>query len=91
MMQHAPQPFRFKSSSLRLQIPNPLSWLPDTRFWRTMREAAVWRFLRETAFTLRTWTRRSIWGDRVRFYFPTNAPPTSLLRTITHQLFSKIK
>ncbi|KAF1818028.1 uncharacterized protein K489DRAFT_328392 [Dissoconium aciculare CBS 342.82] len=79
MMQHAPQPFRFKSSSLRLQIPNPLSWLPDTRFWRTMREAAVWRFLRETAFALRTWTRRSIWGDRLFLHF--RGPVTILVQS----------
>ena len=66
MMQHPPQPYRFKSSSMRLQIPNPVSWLPDTRFWRTMRETAVWRFVRDAWFVLRTWARRTIWGDRVR-------------------------
>ncbi len=65
MMQNAPQPYRFKASSFRLQIPNPITWLPDTRFWRTMRESAVWTFLRNTVFTIRTWGRRTIWGDRV--------------------------
>ena len=66
VMQHPPQPYRFKSSSLRFQIPNPTTWLPDTRFWRTMRESTVWRFLRNMTFVLRTWTRRTVWGDRVR-------------------------
>lgn len=65
MMQHAPQPYRFKSTSMRLQIPNPATFLPDTRFWRTMRETAVWTFIRNTTFYLRTLMRRSIWGDRV--------------------------
>ena len=65
VMQHPPQAYRFKSSSLRFQIPNPITWLPDTRFWRTMRESAVWRFLRSTSFVVRTWARRTIFGDRV--------------------------
>lgn len=65
MMQHAPQAYRFKATTFRLQIPNPLTWLPDTRFWRTMRDSAVWRFLRDSAFVVRTWARRTIWGDRV--------------------------
>lgn len=69
MMQHAPQPYRFKSSSFRLQIPNPFTWLPDTRFWRTIREAPVWRYVRDGAFMVRTWTRRTIWGDRVSSLF----------------------
>lgn len=68
MMQNAPQPYRFKSSALRLQIPNPLTWLPDTRFFRSIREAPVWRYLRDALFTVRTWARRSIWGDRVSMF-----------------------
>lgn len=65
IMQHAPQPYRFRSSTLRFQIPNPVSLLPDTRFFKTIRESQVWRFLTSTVFTFRTWTRRTIWGDRV--------------------------
>lgn len=65
VMQHAPQPYRFKSNNLRFQIPNPLTLLPDTRFWRTMRESTVWRLVKDSAFTVRTWARRTIWGDRV--------------------------
>lgn len=67
MNQHVPQPYRFKANLLRFQIPNPASWLPDTRFWRTMRESTAWKFTRDVAYYLRTWTRRVIWGDRVRF------------------------
>ena len=64
-MQHAPQPYRFKATSMRLQIPSVTTWLPDTRFWRLMRESTVWTFLRNAAVTVRTWSRRTIWGDRV--------------------------
>lgn len=65
MMQNPPQPYRFKSSSLRFQIPNPITLLPDTRFWRTMRESTAYKFLRDASFVIRTWARRTIWGDRV--------------------------
>ncbi|KAJ9624082.1 Altered inheritance of mitochondria protein 24, mitochondrial [Taxawa tesnikishii (nom. ined.)] len=61
----APQPYRFKSSVLRFQIPNPASLLPDTRFFRTIRETSTWRFVATSFYTIRTWARRSIWGDRV--------------------------
>jgi uncharacterized protein (AIM24 family) len=63
--QLAPQPYRFKTTSFRLQVPSISGWLPDTKFWRTMRETTVWRYTRHTAFTIRTWARRVIWGDRV--------------------------
>jgi hypothetical protein len=65
MQQHAPTPYRFKANLLRFQIPNPTNLLPNTRFWQTMRESTVWRFTRNAAFTLRTWGRKTIWGDRV--------------------------
>lgn len=73
-MQHAPQPYRFKSSTLKLQIPDVMSLLPSTRFFNTVRESSAWRFLATTAFSVRTWTRRSIWGDRLflRFQGPAN-------------------
>ncbi|CAK3903897.1 Altered inheritance of mitochondria 24, mitochondrial [Lecanosticta acicola] len=77
MMQHAPQPYRFKSNNLRLQIPNPFTWLPDTRFWRTMRESTAWKLARNAAFTLRTWARRTIWGDRLFLHF--HGPVTILV------------
>lgn len=39
-----------------------------------MRESQVYRFLASASFTLRTWTRRTIWGDRLflRFQGPAN-------------------
>ncbi|KAF2213390.1 hypothetical protein CERZMDRAFT_105650 [Cercospora zeae-maydis SCOH1-5] len=77
IMQHAPQPYRFKSNNFRLQIPNPLTLLPDTRFWRTMRESTIWRFISEASFRVRTWTRRTIWGDRLFLHF--HGPTTILV------------
>ncbi|KAL1310899.1 hypothetical protein AAFC00_001129 [Neodothiora populina] len=74
VMQHAPQPYRFRSSTLRFQIPSPSSLLPDTRFFRIMRESQSWRFIASAAYTMRTWARRTIWGDRLflRFQGPAN-------------------
>ncbi|KAK4539691.1 hypothetical protein LTR36_010454 [Oleoguttula mirabilis] len=69
IMQHAPQPYRFKANVLRFQLPSPTAWLPDTRFWRTMRESGLWRFVSGAAFTIRTWGRRTIWGDRLFLHF----------------------
>ena len=74
----APQPYRFKSGRWTLQPPNPLTWLPDAKFWHTMRQTATWRHASRLAFTLRTWARRTIWGDRVRFPpFPVNRAKTN--------------
>ncbi|SMR56384.1 unnamed protein product [Zymoseptoria tritici ST99CH_3D1] len=79
IMQNAPQPYRFKSSTFRMQIPSPLTWLPDTRFWRTMRESTAWTVMRNVAFTIRTWTRRTIWGDRLFLHF--HGPATILVQS----------
>ncbi|KAK3068600.1 Altered inheritance of mitochondria protein 24, mitochondrial [Teratosphaeriaceae sp. CCFEE 6253] len=79
MMQHAPQPYRFKANALRFQIPGLTTWLPDTRFWRTMRESTVWSLLRNATFTIRTWARRTIWGDRLFLHF--NGPATILMQS----------
>jgi len=51
-----------------------MSLLPDTRFFKIVRESSVWRFLATATFTIRTWARRSIWGDRLflRFQGPAN-------------------
>ncbi|KAL9530854.1 Altered inheritance of mitochondria protein [Sphaerulina musiva] len=77
IMQHAPLPYRFKSNHFRLQIPKPLALLPDTRFWRTMRESALWKFISQASFHFRTWTRRTIWGDRLFLHF--RGPSTILV------------
>ena len=79
MNAQSPTPYRFKSSSLRLQVPNVLSLLPDTRFFRVMRESETWRTIGKIWFTLRTWARRTIWGDRL--FLQIYGPTTILLQT----------
>jgi uncharacterized protein (AIM24 family) len=77
--QNPPQPYRFKSSSLTLQIPSITSWLPDTRFVREARKTSTWKFLANLFFTLRAWARRTVWGDRLFLHF--RGPITILLQT----------
>ncbi|KAI7267517.1 hypothetical protein KC345_g7928 [Hortaea werneckii] len=72
----APRPYRFKATSFRLQIPAISNWIPDTRFFRVMRESVAWSLLSRLAFTLRTWSRRTIWGDRLFLHF---TGPTQIL------------
>lgn len=74
---NAPQPFRFKSSSLRLQIPSLTSWIPETNFIKTMRTTDTYKFLARLLYSLRTTTRRTIWGDRLFLQF--KGPTTVLL------------
>ncbi|KAI7538620.1 hypothetical protein KC331_g10244 [Hortaea werneckii] len=72
----SPRPYRFKATSFRLQIPAVRHWVPDTRFFRVMRESAAWSLLSRVAFTLRTWSRKTIWGDRLFLHF---TGPTQIL------------
>jgi hypothetical protein len=76
--QNPPLPYRFKSSNLRFQIPNlNYSYLvPDTKFFRVMRESNTWRGITNFLFNLRTAARRTIWGDRLFLQF---RGPTTLL------------
>ena len=74
-----PLPFRFKSTTLKFQIPDISSWLPDTRFIRTVRASTAWKSLVAFLFTLRTWARRTIWGDRLFMQF--RGPMTILLQS----------
>ncbi|KAH7325046.1 mitochondrial biogenesis AIM24-domain-containing protein [Stachybotrys elegans] len=71
-----PRPFRFKSSSLRLQVPSLTSWIPETDFMKTMRKTDTYKFLARMLFRLRTTARRTIWGDRLFLQFK---GPTTLL------------
>ncbi|KAK4992932.1 Altered inheritance of mitochondria protein 24, mitochondrial [Elasticomyces elasticus] len=78
-MQHPPQPYRFKSSSLRFQVPSVTTLLPDTRFFQSMRASGFWQFVANSAYTIRTWARRSIWGDRLFLHF--HGPANILLQS----------
>ena len=62
-----PIPFRFKSSNIRFQVPNLGlgSLIESSRFFRTMSQTTTWRTLATAFHTLKTWLRRTVWGDRV--------------------------
>ena len=67
LTQHPPLPYRLKSSSLRFEVPriNIGGIIPDTKLFQFMRGSGIWKFVTSFLFTLRTWSRRTIWGDRV--------------------------
>ena len=44
-----------------------------------MRESQTWTNIKRVFFTLRTWSRRTIWGDRLFLQF--HGPTTILLQT----------
>ena len=64
-----PMPFRFKSSNFRLQVPDLGfgSFVQNSKFFNNMSKTTTWRAIATTWYTLKTWMRRSIWGDRVCF------------------------
>ncbi|MCJ1376035.1 Altered inheritance of mitochondria protein 24, mitochondrial [Loxospora ochrophaea] len=84
--QTPPLPYRLKSSSFRLQIPSETlsRLLPDTRFFKVMRQSDTWKALTRVLFNLRTWSRRTIWGDRLFLHF--RGPTTILLQTRASRL-----
>lgn len=76
---NAPVPFRFRSSMLRLTVPSvPESLVPKglSKFWKDTKETAAYKFLARMLFSLRTTTRRSIFGDRLFLQFQ---GPTTIL------------
>lgn len=83
-------PYRLKSTSLRLQIPrfNMIRrHLPEVEFIRTIKESDVYKTIARTLFGIKTWSRRTIWGDRVYFSpfplsFCLNHPPAVLMRPV---------
>ncbi|MCJ1287078.1 Altered inheritance of mitochondria protein 24, mitochondrial [Xylographa opegraphella] len=86
LTQNPPLPYRLKASVLRLQIPGLSfgSLLPDTKFFRVMRESTSWRALKSFLYTLRTWSRRTIWGDRLFLQF--HGPMTILIQSRASRL-----
>ncbi|KAL1595229.1 Altered inheritance of mitochondria protein 24, mitochondrial [Paraconiothyrium brasiliense] len=88
-----PLPFRFKSSSIRFQVPDLGfgSLAQNVRFFREMSKTATWRALATTYHTLKTWLRRSIWGDRLflRFEGPTTMLISSRATRISDALTLK--
>ncbi|KAH8668400.1 mitochondrial biogenesis AIM24-domain-containing protein [Xylariales sp. PMI_506] len=72
-----PVPFRFKSSGIRFQIPSVTNWLGNIKFFQVMRTTETYKFFAKLLFSLRTTTRRTIWGDRLFLQF--RGPSTILM------------
>ncbi|KAH6966608.1 mitochondrial biogenesis AIM24-domain-containing protein [Fusarium venenatum] len=70
---YPPQPFRFKSNSLRLQVPSLSRWVSEPEWVKSVRSSEIWKYLARAFYGLRTATRRTIWGDRLflQFHGPT--------------------
>ncbi|EKG22612.1 hypothetical protein MPH_00080 [Macrophomina phaseolina MS6] len=79
MTANPPLPYRFKSTSLRFQIPSLTGLFPNVKFFEEMRKTQAFKTLAQFLFTLRTWTRRTIWGDRLFLQF--RGPSTILIQS----------
>jgi hypothetical protein len=90
---HPPQPYRLKSSNLRLQVPNlGLSYfVPDVKFFRVMRTTDTWKAITKLLFSVRTAARRTIWGDSLflKFHGPTTILISSRASRISDVLTSR--
>ncbi|KIW03103.1 uncharacterized protein PV09_05748 [Verruconis gallopava] len=76
---HPPQPYRFRSTTLKMQVPSLTGYLPETRFFVEMRKSPLWKFLARALYNIRTWTRRNVWGDRLFLQF--KGPTTILVQS----------
>lgn len=75
-----PLPFRFRSSQPRFQIPLQLgNWFPDSRFSRAVKTSSTYKFFQAISLRIKTWSRRTIWGDRLFLRF--EGPATILLQS----------
>ncbi|KAH9864559.1 hypothetical protein J1614_010494 [Plenodomus biglobosus] len=76
-----PQPFRFKSSNFRLQVPD-LGFgtlVQKVRFFRVMSQTPTWKALLSFYHTAKTYMRKTIYGDRLFLRF--EGPTTMLLQS----------
>lgn len=72
-----PQPYRFKSTNVRLQIPLQLgNFFPSSKFIETLKTSKTYKFIANSLLRIRTWSRRTLWGDRLFLQF---RGPTTLL------------
>lgn len=63
-----PRPYRFKSTTLKFQVPGLKSFprfLQGSKFLRAMSETDTWKTSMNIFHKLRTWARMTVWGDRV--------------------------
>ncbi|PYH46869.1 AIM24 family protein [Aspergillus saccharolyticus JOP 1030-1] len=77
-----PRPYRFKSTTLKFQVPGLKSlpaFIQSSKFLQAMSEADTWKATMKLVHKLRTWSRMTIWGDRLFLQF--DGPTTILLQT----------
>ncbi|PLB35847.1 AIM24 family protein [Aspergillus candidus] len=77
MSSNPPRPYRFKSTTLNFQIPGLKNWpgfIQKSKFIQSMSDSDTWKTAMKVLHTLRTWSRKTIWGDRLFLQFdgPTN-------------------
>lgn len=84
-----PLPYRFKSTTLRLQIPSLAGMLPNTRFFVEMQKSQLWKFLAGAIYNIRTWTRTNVWGDRLFLQF--KGPMTILVQSRGSRLMDSLE
>ncbi|KAL1989857.1 hypothetical protein VTN49DRAFT_7054 [Thermomyces lanuginosus] len=76
-----PTPYRFKSTSLRFNVPGMRipEFLQKSRFIRDMAGSDTWKASMRILHQVRTWARRTIWGDRLFLQF--TGPATILIQS----------
>jgi hypothetical protein len=80
-----PTPYRFKSSSINLQIPIVFgNFFPSSRFVQNIKKGDTYKFFANIAYRIRTWSRRTIWADRLFLQF--TGPTTLLLQSRSARL-----
>ncbi|KAJ5574607.1 Mitochondrial biogenesis protein AIM24 [Penicillium hetheringtonii] len=82
MSSNPPRPYRFKSTTLNFQVPG-LKTLPrllqGNKFIRDMSDSKTWKNTMSFLHKLRTWSRMTIWGDRLFLQF--DGPATVLVQS----------
>ncbi|CAL5874414.1 uncharacterized protein PFLUO_LOCUS8710 [Penicillium psychrofluorescens] len=82
MSSNPPRPYRFKSTTLNFQVPG-LKTLPrllqNTKFIQDMFNSNTWKATMRFLHKVRTWSRITIWGDRLFLQF--DGPTTILVQT----------
>ncbi|KAJ5935017.1 Mitochondrial biogenesis protein AIM24 [Penicillium verhagenii] len=82
MSSNPPRPYRFKSTTLSFQVPG-LKTLPrllqNNEFIKNVTSAGSWKSTMRFFHKLRTWSRMTIWGDRLFMQF--DGPATVLIQS----------
>ncbi|KGO73432.1 Mitochondrial biogenesis protein AIM24 [Penicillium italicum] len=82
MASNPPRPYRFKSTTLSFQVPG-LKTLPrllqNAKFIRDVSDSKAYKTTMRWFHKLRTWSRMTIWGDRLFLQF--DGPTTILVQS----------